>query len=668
MPRFGPPGYKYLGPGNKLNSGKPVSKADSVARDHDLSYSVAKSADDIRAADWKAIGDFANSIGEDPFGGVIGAVGLGAKYGVESLTGVLYPQMPPTGKKKKVSYPPYSYKPVYAKWKVINRRKAEKKRLLDQQNRDGEEAGPSNKLRVVDPFEAPLPGSADDWNETEAAVQSIMENQEEEPPLQEGEEPMESDAVTDSNVNSAQTTSNTTASAGSPYSQGGGSCVTPWFKTPSSNSMYKTIRHSHVFRLWGNSWLWDNGGNGPTSRGLCTSMALFPAEYIAFYMTPDEYNFFRSCGHSIVVKAAYRVTPLGITASFNTGSTVSQDASTHFYARAGRGRSLNKIFGITGFKPVYATGGGLSVTSANGVTATDWIDRMWGTNSDWDEQTSLSTIMGIQRDWPMYARVHFQNRSEYAGTKLGVPKLLDYMEYTSADSIINKPMIDWSYHPQNGTFCQPPIFGYCQPQSTADSERQVYYGTGNKSVFRSEVFPNFSSTDQGALDVLTGRIITNYQGSVEAAGSFDPLGDSSVANNYQTDGIDVGASTWSLNHKPRGFTCIPQDIAGLYPTYVNSPTTTAGSPVNVSCIVKLDTYITVKVLHHSVDTRRTIRPQTHTLTVDNRFLAPVDYYDIGTCYGLTPVQAFARDNSKLHKVRRPVTRSMTKDRKVIHGK
>lgn len=89
------PGYKYLGPLNSLDKGKPVNEADSIAYDHDLAYNSAKSSDEIRTADLEAITRFGKSASSGSFGGLVGALGIGSKYAVESLTGVLYPK---TGK------------------------------------------------------------------------------------------------------------------------------------------------------------------------------------------------------------------------------------------------------------------------------------------------------------------------------------------------------------------------------------------------------------------------------------------------------------------------------------------------------------------------------------------------------------------------------------------
>lgn len=90
MPQFLLPGYHYLGPGNPLPNGPDVNSADSVAHKHDIEYQNATKPSDIRKSDLKAIKEFAKT---GYLGGLIGAAGLSAKYAVESVTGVLYPNM-----------------------------------------------------------------------------------------------------------------------------------------------------------------------------------------------------------------------------------------------------------------------------------------------------------------------------------------------------------------------------------------------------------------------------------------------------------------------------------------------------------------------------------------------------------------------------------------------
>uniref|UniRef100_A0A0K8T346 Phospholipase A2-like domain-containing protein n=1 Tax=Lygus hesperus TaxID=30085 RepID=A0A0K8T346_LYGHE len=86
------PGTRYLGPFNSLDAGKPTCHADQLAREHDHDYHHARSASDVRRADRRAIAGFTADlvVNPNPFA-LIGAAGIGAKYLVESVTGVVYP-------------------------------------------------------------------------------------------------------------------------------------------------------------------------------------------------------------------------------------------------------------------------------------------------------------------------------------------------------------------------------------------------------------------------------------------------------------------------------------------------------------------------------------------------------------------------------------------------
>ncbi|BES97534.1 Hypothetical protein NTJ_10348 [Nesidiocoris tenuis] len=90
------PGCNYLGPGNPLENGKPTCYADSLARQHDHEYDRAVCREDVREADRKFIKGCASRVLVDPLtpGAVpalVGAVGISAKYLVETGTGTLYP-------------------------------------------------------------------------------------------------------------------------------------------------------------------------------------------------------------------------------------------------------------------------------------------------------------------------------------------------------------------------------------------------------------------------------------------------------------------------------------------------------------------------------------------------------------------------------------------------
>lgn len=87
------PGHNYIGPGTDDFNKPPVDSDDSIARTHDLDYAAARSNQEIRDADWKAIREFgADAVSNYNLHSLSGAVGLGTKYAIETLTGVQYPK------------------------------------------------------------------------------------------------------------------------------------------------------------------------------------------------------------------------------------------------------------------------------------------------------------------------------------------------------------------------------------------------------------------------------------------------------------------------------------------------------------------------------------------------------------------------------------------------
>lgn len=88
------PFHQYIGPGNSVNNGEPIDTGDAIAEIHDRQYASARNVDDIRQADRSAISAFAeDAIVNQRYCSAIGAVGIGTKYALESLTGVIYPNM-----------------------------------------------------------------------------------------------------------------------------------------------------------------------------------------------------------------------------------------------------------------------------------------------------------------------------------------------------------------------------------------------------------------------------------------------------------------------------------------------------------------------------------------------------------------------------------------------
>lgn len=88
------PRHKYLGPGTQDFPQSPVDIDDSIAREHDLDSSFPVDKSEIQTADKKALQSFWNDFSKTGNRqSLVGSTGIGLKYGIESITGPLYPSM-----------------------------------------------------------------------------------------------------------------------------------------------------------------------------------------------------------------------------------------------------------------------------------------------------------------------------------------------------------------------------------------------------------------------------------------------------------------------------------------------------------------------------------------------------------------------------------------------
>ena len=90
------PGSNYIGPGNTLNSGNPTNQFDLITFSHDNQYNNAESDSDIIQADKEFLKSAYESVPCNTLESIhkyVSLFGIGVKYNVESLTGVLYPKL-----------------------------------------------------------------------------------------------------------------------------------------------------------------------------------------------------------------------------------------------------------------------------------------------------------------------------------------------------------------------------------------------------------------------------------------------------------------------------------------------------------------------------------------------------------------------------------------------
>ena len=85
------PDHNYAGPGNTIHKGAiPLDKDDHIALNHDKDYNKADSDSAVREADREFIHDNLQEAFKGNIHSAINTVGIGSKYALESLTGVIY--------------------------------------------------------------------------------------------------------------------------------------------------------------------------------------------------------------------------------------------------------------------------------------------------------------------------------------------------------------------------------------------------------------------------------------------------------------------------------------------------------------------------------------------------------------------------------------------------
>lgn len=86
----------YFGIGNPISDDPPFDRDDEIARDHDIAYCSAKTFDDIKEADCKAIREFGNDLMETGnWHSLVGVVALSVKTAAErAICHPIYPWKP----------------------------------------------------------------------------------------------------------------------------------------------------------------------------------------------------------------------------------------------------------------------------------------------------------------------------------------------------------------------------------------------------------------------------------------------------------------------------------------------------------------------------------------------------------------------------------------------
>lgn len=392
------PGHNYLGPGTYDFTKQPIDSDDQIAERHDRAYLAAKDHRDIRRADREAILAFGrDTISKRNVHSAIGALGIGLKYGLETATGVIYPRMPPTGKRAN----------------------------------DNNDEGYDSPMKAA---RQELSGTPN--NDTRVATTS-----------------------TDTSSGSANTAMATQQSpqAGSSLPGGTGSSIMATIiKNPRMHGQSVTIRKQHqlytggyVFSVKDTSFLPElHYPNATTfeatiSRFYVTPLAAINASHLPLFLTRAEYNELPRGAYA--ASCRIKVTPLGYRLPFETNNPNAAFANSQTLVQIGYGVGLNNQ---------------INMVEAGYVTSADDLTMVTGLTEDefdleeilYGSALSVGCNMGIPRHWNNYTVLALYGE---AGVSIRNPNLTRMMDIQNVNDCKGTPVINYEYNYKNGLLKHP---------------------------------------------------------------------------------------------------------------------------------------------------------------------------------------------------------------------
>lgn len=468
-------GHRYLGPGNKLKNGEPVDEDDEIARIHDNLYDRAKTEEDIREADRDAIKHFWEL--QSPHG-YLGAAGLAAKYGVESLTGVLYPNM----KRRQPTPAQLEQRKRYAQ---IQRQLADTSRETGLSFREIQQA---HSKDAWDELKRNQPGTS------KYVQQEQQEEQIQQPDSSQGSdnsllglfndiEGMEFDVPSINGVNDNQVLAASGPSGASGRSSGShtvGHIVTiprPLAPKPS----IVTFRKNRIFFSYG---ICTKRINNNSDDYYTTPLALIPTDLVGFYLSPTE---FRELPNNAWAKECrVKVTPLGIRTAFEFGGTTSGHTTNEFVPIGLVSVGLNVNTEIVNC--TYGTMDNMKPNNMSLINASDIINKYYRAD---DSHTNLVTrhtvgYAAFVSPGPTTGATVFTNNH-------GQMRKDQFVDQFLINTAIGKPVVNYTYKCKHAPISAP----YYNPPNV--HTRYVHYGGPRTRAFALEVIKNGDhSTTLGA--------------------------------------------------------------------------------------------------------------------------------------------------------------------------
>ncbi|AGW50718.1 structural protein [Acheta domestica mini ambidensovirus] len=628
------PGHKYLGPGNKLHSGKPVNSADKIAQRHDWFYNFDRTASEVRNSDFNAIREFwQNWQKTGEIDNLVGAAGLGAKYVAESVVGVQYPQM---------STPSSSVKTPQKRLRVTTPKDWARIRKINQANRLkrlrlAAEAAGDRQEASHEPSSNPEPGPSverppstnqqqdhfqafdlidNDLNRIldEVDAAENMNNEEE-------WENMDED-LADQDIGSATArTGGVTPGTSGQLPRAETHDIT-LYKTPFTPARRKVFYNDFTWQLWGNSFCdtISTAGTSPVRANTARlfSLGYIPWEQVSMYMSPAE--FLSLAPDARIVKVGIRATIRGFTTSFETNSALTGIASSHHWIQGLKAVGLNNKFHIRPRIPEYAANS-LRVTKSNEYFGSELEDILWGSNALQTEAGGYPCIQKCPRDLPCYTEILGYGDK----TDLAVPNVQQFQlpswgrvdvrkDITdfSAAPMVDKVILSEVYSPQDGTLFFSPVQGSDDVKSLNETYHGGTLSTCNNIDFNVDANGNY-------VHNINSHTVNINETSNRARNQ-------TLLNSLYRTIIEKTSCHSSLNQHPHMSKVQPSVHLGIMPVYPNTPGySTSTNPVNVCMYVKFQTFCIVEeTTGNSLFPYANVRPQLKEKGYDGR--PTTDFY------------------------------------------
>nr|WGL41074.1 capsid protein [Psittaciform ambidensovirus] len=472
------PGHNYLGPGNELDNGPPVDKADEIARVHDYAYHNADSKSDIYKSDFESFKNFTSYFVSNPnLPSFAGAAGIGAKLIGETVLGAtIYPF---------------------------------------EHNLIGQGANEINKA---------FGGS--DWFE-KGPKRSIEQDE-----AMKKQKTDHDGAGQDQNVSSTDGTNNNPQAGSSLPGGTGADVVATIIKNPhlpTTGMMFKKTWQFYTGAFQFNS-LSAREYFGNTSTGLSfsdntnvllTPMAALDPGMLALYMSPMEYNNLPE--FTIAKMSKIKVVPLGYRLPFQTNEATANFANSQTLVQIAHSVGLNTMYNMAA-TPYQITAADPTLVTAT-TTEDDYQTKLYGSANN--ATKLLGANIGKPTHINLYTAIFSKRGQNTDETNAETPNLIDNIQIQNVNDCKGTPIINFENEFKMGLLKVPNGATVSQRDMLYQTAGNRYYGILNEgvnqtaySIYTSQVNqddPNlFGRTGESTANAFnTPANLFNYNSTIE---------------------------------------------------------------------------------------------------------------------------------------------------------